>query len=547
MNLITFTQPFRSQRWAGYILAILLSFGAVWLRMAVGPALSGFPFLTFFGAVVIAAFLGGLGPGIAAVIASALLANVYMIDPVGAFAYDWPRAWVAMTLFIATSGLAAWLLHRMLVAHKDDTAHKRELEALNNSLERLVEERTAALKQEMAEREEAETQLRHLQKMESLGQLTGGIAHDFNNMLAVVIGMLDIAKRRMTGAEDPKVVECIDNAVTGAERAATLTARLLAFSRQQPLEPSAFDANGFVANMSEIIGRSIGEHIEVDTVLADGLWHAFADAARLENAILNLAVNGRDAMPDGGKLTIETGNAELDEYYVREHPEVRPGQYVMICITDNGCGMPREVVDRVFDPFFTTKEVGKGTGLGLSQVYGFVKQSGGHIKIYSEIGAGTAVKIYLPRHLGDLPVSVEDVGLAGDLPLGSKEIAILVVEDDDNVRQMTVDTLLELGYGVIAAAGAHEALRMIADRPSIDLLFTDVVMPAMNGRELADIVSESHPNIAVLFTTGYTRNAVVHNGLLDDGVSFLPKPFTLEQLAHKVHETLAAKDVNGAE
>jgi signal transduction histidine kinase/ActR/RegA family two-component response regulator len=403
---------------------------------------------------------------------------------------------------------------------------------------------TAALLVEMEAREAVEAQIRQMQKMESIGQLTGGIAHDFNNMLAIVIGSLDLAERHLSkGDELGKLQRCIDNARDGAERAATLTARLLAFGRLQPLAPVALDANRLVSGMSELLRRTIGEQIAVETVLAGGLWKSYADPGQLENAILNLAVNARDAMPEGGRLTIETANAHLDDDYARGRADVSPGQYVLISISDAGSGMPPEVVERAFDPFFTTKEVGKGTGLGLSQVFGFVKQSGGHVSIYSELGEGTTVKLYLPRHRGgtivDRPAEADEV-----LPEGRADEIILVVEDEQRVRHFTVDALRELGYTAISAGGGEVALELLRHQPSIALLFTDIVMPGMDGRRLADQALVIRPDLHILYTTGYTRNAVVHNGMLDAGVAFLQKPFTIAQLARKIREVLDGAGIN---
>jgi len=380
-------------------------------------------------------------------------------------------------------------------------------------------------------------QLSQAQKMEAVGQLTGGIAHDFNNMLAIIIGSLDMARRRLTGAEHPTVPKCIKNAGEGAARAALLTSRLLAFSRQQPLEPRVLDPNKLVAGMSELLRSTIGEPIAIETILAGGLWRVFADSAQLESALVNLAVNARDAMPNGGKLTIETANTDLDERYARAQDEVTAGQYTMISITDTGFGMSAEVLERAFDPFYTTKGVGKGTGLGLSQVFGFVKQSGGHVKIYSELGKGTTVKIYLPRYVGALADSLRDGPIAVP-PNGKAEEIILVVEDDTQVRNMSADALRELGYTVIAVGTPGEALEQVEMKPRIALLFTDIVMPEMSGRELADRASKKVPNLKVLFTTGYTRNAIVHNGVVDPGMAFLPKPFTLDQLARKIRQAI---------
>lgn len=403
---------------------------------------------------------------------------------------------------------------------------------------RQIELTNRLLQSEIAERSAAQTQVRQLQKMEAVGQLTGGIAHDFNNMLAIIIGSLDLAKRRLTGEEHPKLAAAVDNAMSGAQRAATLTARLLAFSRRQPLEPKVVDANKLVGSMSELLLRTIGETIHVETVLSGGLWTVNADPAQIENALLNLAVNARDAMPDGGRLTIETSNTELDDRYARDHDEVTAGQYVMISVTDTGTGMTHEVMERAFEPFFTTKPVGQGTGLGLSQVFGFAKQSHGHIKIYSEIGAGTTIKIYLPRHVGTDAGQLPERAENAKLPLGQVSEIILVVEDEANVRRMSVDALRDLGYTVIHAEDGQHALAMLDSHPSIALLFTDVIMPGMTGRELVDKARAQRPELRVLYTTGYTRNAIVHSGVVDHDVHFLSKPFTVAALARKVREVL---------
>jgi PAS domain S-box-containing protein len=417
------------------------------------------------------------------------------------------------------------------ITARDVTARKRaeeELRLLNQGLE----ERVA---QAVAERQEAEEALRQAQKMESLGHLTGGIAHDFNNMLAVVIGSLDLLTRRI--GDEPRARRYVDAAMEGARRAATLTQRLLAFARQQPLNPEPIDVNKLVAGMSDLLRRSLGSEMRLETVLAGGLWKIHADRNQLESALLNLAVNARDAMPDGGRLTIETQNGFLDARYAAAHLGVPAGQYVMIAVTDTGTGMPAEIAAKVFDPFFTTKEAGKGTGLGLSQVYGFVKQSGGHIKIYSEVDQGTTVKIYLPRHFSTEEEVLKEEG-AADLPMGEHQEVILVVEDEPSVRQFSVDALTELGYGVLEADGAKAALAILDGHPEISLLFTDIVMPDVNGRKLAEEVQRRRPDLKVLFTTGYTRNAIVHNGVLDPGVELIAKPFTIDELAAKVRTIL---------
>ncbi len=443
-------------------------------------------------------------------------------------------AGASIVLLLQLGSVAAFLLIcgvGVLVAYFAN----RSISAIQNANAQLsVANRN--LRQQIGQREEAESQLRQAQKMEAIGQLTGGIAHDFNNMLAVVTGALDLMRRRMK-TDEFDIGRFIDAAMKATDRSAALTQRLLAFARQQPLSPQPVDANRMIADMSELLRSTLGEHIQIETVLAAGLWKTNVDASQLESAIVNVAINARDAMPGGGKLTIETGNVALDEAYCRDNAEVAPGQYVMLAISDEGAGMAPEVAARAFDPFFTTKPAGKGTGLGLSQVYGFVKQSLGHVKIYSEPGTGTTVKIYLPR----LHARAEDIkrAMPQELKGGADEI-ILVVEDDLLMRRLSADSLRELGYTVIESDSAAGALALLAEAPSVTLLFTDVVMPEMNGRTLAEEALHRRPDLRVLFTTGYTRNAVVHGGVLDPDVNFLSKPFTIRQLATKVRAVLDA-------
>ena len=404
-----------------------------------------------------------------------------------------------------------------------------QLRELNATLEQRVAERTA----DLLATEEA---LRQSRKMEAVGQLTGGIAHDFNNMLAVVMGSLELLARRMA-TDDARAKRYIDAATEGAKRAANLTQRLLAFSRQQPLQPEPIDVNRLVTGMSDLLMHSLGGAVQLETVLAGGLWPVHADPNQLENVVLNLAINGRDAMPGGGKMTVETQNAHLDSRYAAEEIGIAPGQYVLIAVTDTGTGMPQEVIDKAFDPFFTTKGVGKGTGLGLSQVYGFIKQSGGHVRIYSEIGQGSTVKLYLPRLVGHkLSSNAADADV--DIPLGERHELILVVEDEPAVRQFSSDALTELGYRVLEAESAKVALQLLDANPEIALIFTDIVMPEMNGAKLAELARKKRPDVPILFTTGYTRNAVVHNGVVDAGVELIGKPYTIEELAARVRTVL---------
>jgi signal transduction histidine kinase len=418
-----------------------------------------------------------------------------------------------------------------------------ELQALNANLESLVEERTRALADsnrklvaEVSHREDIEQRLRQAQKMEAVGQLTGGIAHDFNNLLAIITGSLALLRRRLDRGDTDSLRRYVDNAAEGASRAVVLVQRLLAFARRQPLSPQPVEPNTLLAGMSELLRRSLTEGIPIKTAFGVDVWRIHADPHQLENAILNLSLNARDAMPEGGKLKIETANCELDEHYVQAHPGAAAGQYVMISVTDNGVGIPRDKQDLVFDPFYTTKPAGRGTGLGLSQVYGFVRQTGGHVTIDSDTGRGTSVKLYLPRF-----ISSDATPAAPPQPFGEPHQGretILVVEDEAGVRQMTVESLRELGYVVVEADGGAAALRHLDSGMKVDLVFTDVVMPEMNGRKLADEVAQRRPGLPVLFTTGYARDAIVHDGIVEAGVHLLTKPFTYEQLAQKLREVL---------
>jgi signal transduction histidine kinase/CheY-like chemotaxis protein len=426
-------------------------------------------------------------------------------------------AMAAITAAIAVAAVSMWVWQ--------SRALTKELQHANLELTGTI-----------AQRDLAESKARQLQKLEAIGQLTGGIAHDFNNILAVIIAGLSLSNRRSKTLEEAKPF--MDGALEAAHRGAELTRRLLAFARQQPLIPRTLNVNRMVSEISELISRAVGETVRTETVLAGGAWLVNVDANQLQNAVLNLAVNARDAMPDGGSLTIETANCHLDDRYSRQHDDVPPGQYVMLSITDTGTGMTADVASRAFEPFFTTKDAGKGTGLGLSQVHGFVRQSNGHIKIYTEPGEGTTVKMYFPRHVAPAEEELKCEQPIENLPKGQPSTLVLVVEDDTRVRSLSVALLRELGYSVVHADDARSALAKLDSHPTIGLLFTDVVMPEMSGRKLADVALQRRPDLKVLYTTGFTKNAVIHGGILDRGVNFLAKPFTLEELAFKVHEVL---------
>jgi PAS domain S-box-containing protein len=399
----------------------------------------------------------------------------------------------------------------------------------------------AKVTRDITEKEEAraalqrtERALQKAQKMETIGKLTGGVAHDFNNLLQVISGNLQLLAIDLAGNE--RALRRLNNAMDGVNRGAKLASHLLAFGRRQALAPKVVNIGRVLAGLDDILQRSLGEAIEVETMVNGGLWNSFVDTTQVENALLNLAINARDAMEGSGKLTIEIGNAYLDDAYASAHAEVSPGQYVMIAVTDTGSGMTPEVMAQAFEPFFSTKPEGKGSGLGLSMVYGFVKQSGGHITLYSELGHGTTVRMYLPRSLES-----EDLAPTGDTKLvsGGTE-TILVAEDDEQVCATVVETLQGLGYQVLQASDATAALAVIQSGMHIDLLFTDVVMPGpLRSPDLARKARERLPNLAVLFTSGYTQNAIVHGGRLDPGVELLSKPYSRSDLARKVRHVIA--------
>ena len=401
------------------------------------------------------------------------------------------------------------------------------LEALNGSLE----ERIA---QAVVERRLAEVALYQAQKMETIGKLTGGVAHDFNNLLQVISGNLQLLAKDVAGNE--RAERRIANAMQGVGRGSKLASQLLAFGRRQPLEPRIVNIGRFLHGMDDMLRRALGEAVAVETIVSGGLWNTMVDPAQMENAVLNLAINARDAMEGTGRLTIEAGNAYLDDAYVASHADVAPGQYVLLAVSDTGAGIAPEHVEQVFEPFFSTKAEGKGSGLGLSMVYGFVKQSGGHVKIYSELGEGTTIKLYLPRANAPEDTVAATVDL-GEIE-GGRE-TILVAEDDEGVRGTVVELLVGLGYRVLKANDAAGALSVIDSGVAVDLLFTDVVMPGpLKSADLARMLRARAPQIAVLFTSGYTENSIVHDGRLDAGVELLSKPYTREALARKVRAVL---------
>nr|WP_280517759.1 response regulator [Falsirhodobacter halotolerans] len=440
------------------------------------------------------------------------------------------REWVGIHTDITAQRVA----ELALMNHADDLARQvRHRERAEEQLRSLNETLETRVIQAVEERRQAQTALAQSQKMETIGKLTGGVAHDFNNLLQVVSGNLQLLSNDVTGND--RAERRVANALAGVARGAKLASQLLAFGRRQALEPRVVNVTRFVRGMDDMLRRAIGEGIEIETVASGGLWNTFIDPTQIENALLNLAINARDAMDGQGKLTIELGNTCLDDTYARNHDEVAPGQYVMLAVTDTGSGMTPEVLEKVFEPFFSTKGEGKGSGLGLSMVYGFVKQSGGHIKIYSEVGHGTTIRLYLPRAMQAEDVEVVTV----NEPVTGGTETVLVVEDDEEVRATVVDILRDLGYSVLKAVDAQSGLNVIESGVKIDLLFTDVVMPGtLKSPELARMAKERLPNLAVLFTSGYTENSIVHGGRLDAGVDLISKPYTREALARKIRHVL---------
>ncbi len=440
---------------------------------------------------------------------------------------------------------------RFLGAALDLTERKnieQALRNLNENLEERVAQRTQALAEanqrlqnEMFERERAEDALRHAQKMEAVGQLTGGIAHDFNNMLTGIIGSLDLMQRYIAAGRSEEIGRFTDAAVSSAHRAAALTHRLLAFSRRQSLDLRPLDPNQLVASLEDLFQRTKGAHIHLKVQLGQDIWPVNTDASQLENALLNLVINARDAMPDGGELLIETANSYLDGTDITTLEPVKAGDYVMLGVRDNGSGMAPKILAKAFDPFFTTKPIGQGTGLGLSMIYGFAQQSGGHVTIQSEPGQGTCVRLYLPRLHGtalesNLPASL------GEAPVALAGESVVVVEDDPAVRMLVVNVLDELGYTAHQAADSRTALPLLESDLRVDLLVTDVGLPGMNGRQLAEIARQHRPDLKVLFMTGYAETAAERQGFLEAGMDMVAKPFSIDLLATKIRSMINADD-----
>jgi len=413
---------------------------------------------------------------------------------------------------------------------EDERQNAAALAELNVTLEERVAERTREV-------EEAQAQLRQAQKMEAVGQLTGGIAHDFNNLLQGIVGSLDMMQKRIEQGRTGELERFVSGAMTSANRAAALTHRLLAFSRRQPLDPKTVRINPLVASMEDLVRRSMSERIKLELVLSGGLWTTLCDPNQLESAVLNLCINARDAMPDGGQLTIETCNAHLDATVARRR-DVPPGQYVCVSVTDTGTGMPPDVLERAIEPFFTTKPIGQGTGLGLSMVYGFARQSEGEVRLYSEVGVGTTVKLYLPRKRGAAAEEDQYVSVHKDQRSRSGE-TVLVVEDEPVVRGLVVEVLSELGYQTIEASDGPAGLDLILSERAIDLLITDIGLPGLNGRQLADAAREKRPGLKVMFMTGYAENAALASGFLEPGMEMITKPFAMEIMAGRVREMMA--------
>ncbi len=525
-----------------YGISIAACITGLLLRFAIAHTLVGAPFLTFIPAVVTAAFCGGIGPGLLAVVLSAGLADYFFI-PVTGIGGFWPSALVVMLAFIVITGTMVVLVNAAMMSSIRLAGATAQLRLANETLEARIAERTAALM-------EAEAALRQAQKMEAVGQLTGGIAHDFNNLLTGINGCLERLQTRLSEGRVEELARYVSAARESGTRAAALTHRLLAFSRRQPLAPRATDIGQLARGMAALIERSIGPGVRLEFALGEDLWTTRIDPHQLEQGLLNLCINASDAMPNGGRLRVQAGNATLGDGPAQALA-LPPGDYVTLSVRDTGTGMPPEVKARAFDPFFTTKPVGEGTGLGLSMIYGFVRQSGGQVQLDSNLGEGTELCLYLPRHVGppeavsppSEPAMMTQPAMMTHAGEGAR---VLVVDDEASVRMLVTDLLEELDYQVLQAADGPAALQRLQAGERIDLLVTDIGLPGgMNGSQLATAALALRPGLKILFITGYADADMLSPGSLPRGASLLGKPFTMAALAGRVQEMLAVDRVRG--
>ncbi len=535
----------RQKPWAAHATSVLLAAAALAIRLAVGNAFLGFPFITFIPAVLTAAYVSGTRPGLLCALLSAAMAWYFLLAPANSFELDWPSGPIAIVVFLFNAWLIVVVVSGMNKAYQRISEAEEDRARLNAELEIRINDRTRelvvankALRLEADARQAAEANAAQLDRLDAIGRLTGGVAHDFNNMLAVIIGNLELTQLKL-GRGNADVLRHVDGAMDGAQRSASLTRRLLAFARRQPLEPVITDINKLIEGVRELLARTLGERIAIEFHLAEALWLTRVDPGQLEAALVNLAVNARDAMPGGGCLTVRTENVRYPA-----NPDIGPqdiaiGEHVVVSVTDTGTGMSEEVQARAFEPFFTTKAPGKGTGLGLSQLYGFAKQSSGGAHIRSRLGEGTTISLSFPRAEA-APLLPDETVLQAEeaMPHASARETILVVEDEERVRSATVESLQELGYTVWDASDGASALEKLNMGSPVQLMLTDVVMPGMNGRELADVVSRQFPAVRIMFMSGYSPNGIIHDGEVDAGVDLLSKPFSRDKLARRVREML---------
>ncbi len=529
MDGLALVSRWRERKWIGYAVALAGCAAGLLIRLGLGRLLVGAPFISFIPGILLATLAGGLWPGALAILLAAILADYFLIVPAG-LGLLWPSGWVVIGAFMVISGIMVVLIDFATSTAARLAESTRLLRLANDTLEERIAARTADLMQ-------AEAQLRQSQKMEAVGQLTGGLAHDFNNLLTAISGSLELLATRLAQGRTGDLGRYIHEAQAAAKRAAGLTHRLLAFSRRQTLDPKPTDINRLVAGMEDLIRRTVGPGITVDVVRGAGLWTALVDPNQLEHGLLNLCINASDAMPAGGRLVIETANRTMEGAgQIRDLPA---GDYVSLSVSDNGTGMPPDVVARAFDPFFTTKPIGQGTGLGLSMLYGFVRQSGGQVRIDSELGQGSHVRIYLPRHGGQAELP-EAAGASAPIGRAGFGQAVLVVDDEPTVRMVVTEVLEDLGYQALAAPDGLAGLDILRGGGRVDLLITDVGLPGMNGRQLADAARGLRPGLKVLFITGYAETALISHGQLEPGMQVLTKPFALDNLAARIRDMIAA-------